>query len=108
MHRLEQNFDDAMTKIQAHDHGDDITLDAAHDDCKPTQHYNTIQSAHCTNNRDQIAAAPLLRMKVWTPNDVKLLNDESEGSLRSVLRSHLTSLRPFVFLVYPLPLLHQG
>ena len=64
MHRLEQNFDDAMTKIQAHDHGDDITLDAAHDDCKPTQHYNTIQSAHCTNNRDQIAAAPPIMNEV--------------------------------------------
>ena len=62
MHRLGQNFNDAMTKIQAHDHGDDTDLDAVHDDCKPTTH-NTIESAHFTN-RDQIAAAPPIMNEV--------------------------------------------
>ena len=56
MHRLGQNFNDAMTKIQAHDHGDDTDLDAAHDDCKPNDS-NAIKSAHCTN-RNQKAAVP--------------------------------------------------
>ena len=54
MHRLGQNFNDAMFKIQAHDHGDNTGLDAAHDDCKPNNSI-TVQSAHCTS-RDQKTA----------------------------------------------------